>query len=78
MLSVFLKPAFTPLGHNCQNLLSPCDGMHTCVHRLDLRLYSRPKEFLGGMESEPITKREKSPLPEKNSPQRRIEPITLY
>ena len=25
---VFLLPAFTHLGHKCQDLLSPCDGMH--------------------------------------------------
>ena len=35
------------------------------MHRLDLGLYSHPKEFLGGMEFEPmLTPREKSPLPE--------------
>ena len=28
MLGVFLFPAFTRLGHECQDLLSPCDGMH--------------------------------------------------
>ena len=27
-LGVFLLPAFTRLGHECQDLLSPCDGMH--------------------------------------------------
>ena len=38
---------------------------NACVHRLDLALYSHPKEF-GGMESEPmLTPREKSPLPEE-------------
>ena len=37
---------------------------NACVHRLDLGLYSRPKEFWG-MESEPmLTPRGKSPLPE--------------
>ena len=42
---------------------------NACVHRLDLGLYSHPKEF-GGMESEPmLIPREKSPLPEKISPQ---------
>ena len=42
---------------------------NACVHRLDLGLYSHPKEFLGGMEFEPmLTPREKSPLP-KNSPE---------
>ena len=35
------------------------------MHRLDLGLYSHPKEFGGGMEFEPmLTPREKSPLPE--------------
>ena len=38
---------------------------NACVHRLDLGLYSHPKEFLGGMEFEPmLTPREQSPLPE--------------
>ena len=38
---------------------------NACVHRRDLGLYSHPKEFLGGMEFEPmLTPREKSPLPE--------------
>ena len=33
------------------------------MHRLDLGLYSHPKEFWGGMEFEPmLTPREKSPL----------------
>ena len=37
---------------------------NACMHRLDLRLYSHPKEFWG-MESEPmLTPREKSPLME--------------
>ena len=37
---------------------------NACVHRLNLGLYSHPKEFLG-MESEPmLTPREKSPLSE--------------
>ena len=46
MLGVFLLPTFTRLGHECQDLLSPCDGMQY-VHRLYLGLYSHPKEFLG-------------------------------
>ena len=46
------------------------------VHRLDLRLYSHPKQFFEGMESEPmLTPREKSPLQEA---QRRIKPPTLH
>ena len=40
MLGVFLFPAFTRPGHECQDLWSPCDGMHVCTD-------SHPKEFLG-------------------------------
>ena len=41
--------------------------MELYVHRLDLGLYSHPKEF-GGMESEPmLTQNERAPLPEKFS-----------
>ena len=28
---VFLLPAFTRLGHERQDLLSPCDEMHVCT-----------------------------------------------
>ena len=31
MLGVFLLPAVTRLGHECQDLLCPCDGMHVCT-----------------------------------------------
>ena len=31
ILGVFLLPAFTRLGHECQDLLSPCEGMHVCT-----------------------------------------------
>ena len=31
MLGVFLLPAFTHLGHQCQDLLSLCDGMRVCA-----------------------------------------------
>ena len=38
--------------------------LNACVHKLDLGLYSHPKEFLAGMESGPMfTPREKFPLP---------------
>ena len=33
----------TRLGQECQDLLSPCD--EACERRLDLGLYSHPKEF---------------------------------
>ena len=44
MLVVFLLPAMAHLGHECQNLLSPM-WWSACKHRLDLSLYSHPKEF---------------------------------
>ena len=31
MLDVILLPVFTRPGHECQDLLSPCDGMHVCT-----------------------------------------------
>ena len=31
MLGVLLLPVFTRLGHECQDLLNPCDGMHMCT-----------------------------------------------
>ena len=31
VLGVFLLPAFTHLGYERQDLLSPCDGMHMCT-----------------------------------------------
>ena len=31
MLGVFLLPAFTRLGNECQDLSSPCDRMHVCT-----------------------------------------------
>ena len=31
MLGVFLLPAFTRLGYECQDILSPSDGMHVCM-----------------------------------------------
>ena len=40
MLGVILLPAFTRLGHECQDLLSPCDGMH------NICAYTRPRFIL--------------------------------
>ena len=31
VLGVFLLPVFTSLGHVCQDLMSPCDGMCVCT-----------------------------------------------
>ena len=60
MLSVFLLPAFTRLGHECQDLLSLCDGMHVCT-----TVYTLIRKSFGGMESEPmLSPTEKSTLPE--------------
>ena len=64
MLVVFLLPAFTSLGHECQDLLSLCDGMHVW-HRLDLGLYSHPEEFLGNGVRTHVNSKGKIPLPEK-------------
>ena len=33
LLGVFLLLAFTHLGHECQDLLSPCNGMHVRTHK---------------------------------------------
>ena len=65
MLGMFLLAAFICLGHECQDLLSLCDGMH----RLDLSLCSRPKEFWGNGVRTILTPKKKSPLPEKFSPE---------
>ena len=32
MPGVFLLPAFTHLGHECQDLFSPYNGMHACTN----------------------------------------------
>ena len=80
VLGVFLLPAFNGVGHECQDLLSPCDA---CVHRLDLVLYSHLKEFWrwgggGRLSPNPCYLQEKSPLYCKNSSWRRVEPMTLH
>ena len=54
MLGVFLLPAFTRLGHACQEL--------AFAHRLDLGLYSHRKEFVRGMESEPTLTQRENPI----------------
>ena len=42
---------------------------HVCVHRLDLDLYSHPKEFLGNGVRAHVNLKGQSPLPEKLSPE---------
>ena len=66
MLGVYLLLAFTCVGHECQDALSPCDGMHVSTD--DLGLYCHPKSF-GGLESGP---KGKSPSTGKISEEDRI------
>ena len=49
---------------------------NACVHRLDVGLYSHPKEFRGSGVRIHVNSQGKIPLYQKNSPQRRIEPGT--
>ena len=65
MLGVFLLPAFTRLGHERQDLLSPCGGMN--VRTDQTSVYTLIRKSFGGMESGPmLSPGEKSPLPGKN------------
>ena len=50
---------------------------NACMHRLDLGLYSHPKEFLGEWSLNPCQLQRKNSLYRK-CPQRRIEPATLW
>ena len=52
MLGVCLLTAFTHLGHECQDLLSLCNGMHVCTDQT--LVYSLIGKSFGGMESEPM------------------------
>ena len=45
MLGVFLLPAFTHLGHECGDFLSPWDGMHVCIDLTSVYSTLPPKEF---------------------------------
>ena len=59
ILGVFLLPAFTHQGHECQDLLSPCDGMHVCTEYTPV--YNLIRKSFWRMESEPmLTPRENS------------------
>ena len=74
MLGVFLLPAFTHLGHECQDLLSSCDGMYVCTDYTSV--YTLIRKSVQGMESKAMAApREKSPLPEA---QRRVKPAMLH
>ena len=72
MLGVFLLPAFTRLGHECQDLFD------CYVHRLDLGLYSHSKEFWGNGVRTHVNSKGIIHSTGKKSPQRRIEPTTLH
>ena len=74
MLDVFLLPAFTGLGHECQDLWSLWDGMHLCTDWTSV--YTLIQESFGGRESESmLTPMEMSPLLEA---QMRFEPAMLH
>ena len=60
MLGVFLLLAFNCLGHECQDHESVL--WNACVHRLDLGLYSHPKEFLGNGVRAHVNSKEKIPF----------------
>ena len=63
---------------------SECLRWNVCVHRLDLGLYSHPKEFWGnGVRTQVNSKGKSLPPPPPSLtgrilPQRRIEPTTLH
>ena len=44
LLGVFLLPAFTHLGHECQDLLSLCDRMHVCTDWTSRKWSQNPQE----------------------------------
>ena len=46
VLGVFLLFVFTCLGHECQDLLSPCDGIHVCTDWISIYTIIR-KNFWG-------------------------------
>ena len=74
MLAVFLLPAFTCLGHERQDLLSPCDGMHVYTDKTSVYTLI-PKSFLGNGVRTHVNSKGKIPLPEA---QTRFEPATLH
>ena len=75
MLGVFLLPAFTRLGHERQDLLSPCDEMHVCTDETSVYTLIR-RSFGGDGVWTHVNSKGKIPSTGK-SPQRRIEPVTL-
>ena len=69
-----IHPSRTWMSGSCESA-----WWNACVHRLDLGLYSHPKEFLGnGVKTHVNFKGKKNPLYRKTFLQRRIEPTTLH
>ena len=77
MLGVFLLPAFTRLGHERQDLLSPCDGMHVCTDKTSVYTLIRKISGWNGVRTH-VNSKGKIPSTGKNSPQRRVEPTMLH
>ena len=73
MLGVFLLLAFTHLGHECWDI-----RWNACAHRLDLSLYSDPKDFQWNGVRTHVNSKGKYLLYWKNFPQRKIEPTMLH
>ena len=74
----FLRPAFTRLGHECQDLLSPCGRMHVCTYKTSVYTLTQ-KSFWGNGVRTHVNSKGKMPSTEKKkTPQRRVEPTTLH
>ena len=55
-----MLPAFPRLGHECQDLLSPCDGMHVCTDMTSF--YALIRKSFGGMDPETMLTPRENPL----------------
>ena len=64
------------LRHEYQDLLSPWDGLHVCTDQTSV--YTLIRKNFREWSQNPCKLQEKNPLFRKNSPQRRIEPMTLH
>ena len=74
------RHAFTRLGHQCQDLVSPCDRMHVCID-WTLFLYPHPKGFVGnGVRTPPPYPPSPPPPPPPplQEAHRRVESATLH
>ena len=83
MLGVFLLPAFSRLGHEYQDLLSPCHGMHAQTRPqfilLSERVLGELSQNLRYLHGEKISSARKKKQKKLNpSPQGRITPTTLH